>query len=209
MLPVHARTGACATLAVPHCGLCLPTLVVSKRCFHRRSRRSQRLFSEHCGTSNRQRAARVAWCQSRALALDADALRGAGSSLGDPCHGAMEGETWSTDRWRLLFTGHPGPRPIAWPHQLLKPIARRPKRQLAQAPLPPARAPLTNSCGQQKNREDGRALLIYPAPARERVRSSRRYLARAGRFFCSARRWMPRAGPLGGRNVCGARDTRK
>ena len=140
-----------------------------------------------------------------------EAKRCAGRALASatPAAGRMEGETSDTDCWSLLFTGHPGPRPIAWPHQLLKPIARRPKRQLAQAPLPPARAPLTNSCGQQKNREDGRALLIYPAPARERVRSSRRYLARAGRFFCSARRWMPRAGPLGGRNVCGARATRK
>ena len=128
----------------------------------------------------------------------------------DPCRGLNGGRDVGHGSLSLLFTGHPGPWPIAWPHQLLLTAQKR-KPPRPHLPALCSSLPIYKflAASTKKPRARGRAQLIYPAPARERVRSSRRYVARAGRFFCSARRWMPRAGPLGGRNVCGARATRK
>ena len=140
----------------------------------------------------------------------ADALRGVGSSLSGPL---PRGEWRARRVVRIVEASlHRPPRPtrpIAWRTNSYKALARRPSDNLPR-PRSRQRVLRLQIRGQQeKTARQGRAQLICQAPARERVRSSRRYVARAGRFFCSARRWMPRAGPLGGRNVCGARDTRK
>ena len=73
----------------------------------------------------------------------ADALRGVGSSLGDPCRGANGGRDVGHGSLSLLFTGHPGPWPIAWPHQLLL----RPKSQAV--PGPPLCQPNANRCSHE------------------------------------------------------------
>ena len=149
---------------------------------------------------------------ARAGRLAVEPMRCAGWALASvtPAAGRVEGETWGMDCFDSSLRGWPCKCRVGRPLVLAK---HGRKRQIGRAPLRQRVllfADLQIPRGQhEKTAEQGRAQLICQAPARERVRSSRRYVARAGRFFCSARRWMPRAGPLGGRNVCGARATRK